>query len=473
MIQIIVLLVITLFVGSLLYFYPPNVSLPLKMTLLGLAFLLALGGLFLLDSLSFGFALTAIMSIAFIMSYIAAKKMNLVSVSTGQSNLVFSFSENENGIENKVQENLIEQDEQAAAIEEPVMSNELDNEIKVFEEGSLITEDLQALDPIELLDLDIDEIIAEEEKKNIDNVLPVEELETEDILSESIEDEFEFLKETREISDEELTNLPIATDIENEEILLQRASLLEDLGETDTIVETAESIEILSIEEIIEPTEVLSYDKNFISEDNESSTEAMLEEILVIEDTEELLTAIEETNTEEAHIIEEPIIEVEITPEEPIQVESEIETHLKEVVEKVELVEENPSFVKQDEFPLSDTEELEEVVAEIEEVEASYNETVEISTPDMNVELQDMFLSTLHSYEESGDHSSYQEMLVTLVNQKLSDKDFYLFSKLLLDSYVTSSDLSSVNPLIESMEEKLSHYPVIVEELQRYKEINK
>lgn len=399
--------------------------------------------------------------------------MNLVSVSTGQSNLVFSFSENEKGIENKVLENLIEQDEQAAAIEEPVMSSELDNEIKVFEEGSLITEDLQALDPIELLDLDIDEIIAEEEKKNIDNVLPVEELETEDILSESIEDEFEFLKETREISDEELTNLPIATDIENEEILLQRASLLEDLGETDTIVETAESIEILSIEEIIEPTEVLSYDKNFISEDNESSTEAMLEEILVIEDTEELLTAIEETNTEEAHIIEEPIIEVEITPEEPIQVESEIETHLKEVVEKVELVEENPSFVKQDEFPLSDTEELEEVVAEIEEVEASYNETVEISTPDMNVELQDMFLSTLHSYEGSGDHSSYQEMLVTLVNQKLSDKDFYLFSKLLLDSYVTSSDLSSVNPLMKKMEEKLSYYPVIVEELQRYKEMNK
>ncbi|MBD7963130.1 hypothetical protein [Fictibacillus norfolkensis] len=472
MIQIIVLLVITLFVGSLLYFYPSNVSLPLKMTLLGLAFLLALGGLFLLDNLSFVFALTAIMSIAFVMSYIAAKKMNLVSVSTGQSNLVFSFSENEKGIENKVQENLIEQDEQAAAIEEPLMSSELDNEIKVFEEGSLITEDLQALDPIELLDLNIDEIIAEEEKTSIDIVLPVEELETEDILSEAIEDEFEFLKETREIPDEELTNLPIATDIENEEILLQRASLLEDLGETDTIEETPGVID-LSLEAVDEPIEELSHDKNFISEDNESSTEAMLEEILVIEDTEELLTAIEETNTEEAHIMEEPIIEVEITLEEPIRVESEIERPLEEVVEIVESVEENPSFVEQGEFPVSDTKEVEEVVAEIKEVEASINETVEMSTPDMNVELQDMFLSTLHSYEENGDHHSYQEMLVTLVNQKLSDKDFYLFSKLLLDSYVTSSDLSSIHPLIESMEEKLSHYPVILEELQRYKEMNK
>ncbi|WP_144697865.1 hypothetical protein [Fictibacillus phosphorivorans] len=472
MTQIIVLLVITLIVGSLLYFYPPNVKRPLKMTILGLAFLLALGGLFILNNLSFGLALTAMMLIAFIASYIAAKKFNLVSASTGQSDIVFSFSQNEIAPEEYVQENLIEQDEHAAAIEELVMSSEFDNEIKVFEEGSLITEDLQALDPNELLDLDIDKIIAEEEKMSIDIVLPVEELETEDILSESIEDEFEFLKETREISDEELTNMPIATDIENEEILLQRASLLEDLGETDTIVETPD-IEISSLEEIIEPTEELSHDKNFILEDNESSTESMLEELLEVEDTEELLTAIEEINTEEAHIMEEPIIEVEITLEEPIQVEveSEIEaTPMEEVVETVESVEEIESYEEQDEFSVSDTE---EVVAEIEEVEASINESVEISTPDMNVELQDMFLSTLRSYEETGDHSSYQEMLVTLLNQKLSDKDFYLFSKLLLDSYVKSSELNSFNPLIEKMEEKLSIYPVIVEELQRYKEMNK
>lgn len=441
------------------------------MTILGLAFLLALGGLFILNNLSFGLALTAMMSIAFIASYIAAKKFNLVSASTGQSDIVFSFSQNEIAPEKYVQENLIEQDEHAAAIEELVMSSELDNKIKVFEEGSLITEDLQALDPNELLDLDIDEIIAEEEKMSIDIVLPVEELETEDILSESIEDEFEFLKETREISDEELTNMPIATDIENEEILLQRASLLEEISETDTIVETPENIEILSLDEIIEPTEELSHDKNFISEDNESSTESILEELLEVEDTEELLTTIEETNTEEAHIMEEPIIEVEITLEEPIEVESEIETPLEELPETVESVEEISSFEVQDEFLVLDTEEV--VVAEIEEVEAYISESVEISTPDMNVELQDMFLSTLRSYEETGDHSSYQEMLVTLLNQKLSDKDFYLFSKLLLDSYMTSSDLSSSNRLIETMEEKLSHYPVIVEELQRYKEMNK
>jgi hypothetical protein len=469
--QIIVLLVSTLIVGSLLYFYPPNVKRPLKMTILGLAFLLALGGLFILNNLSFGLALTAMMSIAFIASYIAAKKFSLVSASTGQSDIVFSFSQNEIAPEKYVQENLIEQDEHAAAIEEPLITNDINNKIQAAQKDSFIAEDLKDLDPMELLDLNIDEIIAEEEKMSIDIVLPVEELGTEDILSESIEDEFEFLKEMRETSDEELTNVPIATDIENEEILLQRASLLEEISETDTIVETPENIEILSLDEIIEPTEELSHDKNFISEDNESSTESILEELLEVEDTEELLTTIEETNTEEAHIMEEPIIEVEITPEEPIQVETEIEaTPMEVVVEIVEPADEISSFEEQDEFPVTDTE---EVVAEIEEVEASINESVEISTPDMNEELQDMFLSTLCSYEETGDHSSYQEMLVTLLNQKLSDKDFYLFSKLLLDSYVTSSELNSFKPLIEKMEEKLSHYPVIVEELQRYKEMNK
>lgn len=444
------------------------------MTILGLAFLLALGGLFILNNLSFGLALTAMMSIAFIASYIAAKKFNLVSASTGQSDIVFSFSQNEIAAEKYVQENLIEQDEQAVAIEEPLTSSDINNEIKEAQKDSFIAEDLKDLDPIELLDLNIDEIIAEEETMSIDIVLPAEELETDDMLTESIEDEFEFLKETREISDEELTNLPIATDIENEEILLQRATLLEDLGEPDTLVEAPENIEILILEDVFEPTEELSHDKNFIFEDNAPSTEAMLEELLRLEDTEELLTTIEETNTEEAHIMEEPIIQVEITPEEPIQVETEIEaTPMEVVVEIVEPAEEISSFEEQDEFPVTDTEEVEEVVPGIEEVEASIIESVEIGTPDMNVELQDMFLSTLHSYKESGDHSSYQEMLVTLLNQKLSHKDFYLFSKLLLDSYMTSSNLSNVNPLIETMEEKLSHYPVIVEELQRYKEMNK
>lgn len=444
------------------------------MTILGLAFLLALGGLFILNNLSFGLALTAMMSIAFIASYIVAKKFNLVSASTGQSDIVFSFSQNEIATEKYVQENLIEH-EHAVAIEEPIMSsNNFDSEIQVSQEDLKIkaVQELQDLDPIELLDIDLDEIILEEEK-NVDIDSSAQDSEQAHELGELTDEELKFLTETREISEEEVTNVSVPTDIEDK-ILSQRVALLEELDE----IEVVEELPLL--EEEIDSEEELSHDKDFVVKENELDDDSIAEESLEKEEDGELLITIhEETNTEEAHIMEAPIIEVEITPEEPIQVESEIEaTPMEEVVETLESVEASPSFVEQDEFSVSDTKEIEEmeeevVVPEIKEDEASINETVEISTPDMNAELQDMFLSTLHSYEETGDHSSYQEMIATLLHQKLSDKDFYLFSKLLLDSYVTSSDLSNVNPLIVSMEEKLSHYPVIVEELQRYKEMNK
>ncbi|MFC0236462.1 hypothetical protein [Fictibacillus phosphorivorans] len=466
MTQIFVLLVSTLIVGSLLYFYPPNVKRPLKMTILGLAFLLALGGLFILNNLSFGLTLTAMMSIAFIASYIVAKKFNLVSASTGQSDIVFSFSQNEIAAEKYVQENLIEH-EHAVAIEEPIMSsNNFDSEIQVSQEDLMIkaVQELQDLDPIELLDIDLDEIILEEEK-NVDIDSSAQDSEQAHELGELTDEEFKFLTETREISDEEVTNVSVPTDIEDK-ILSQRVALLEELDE----IEVVEELPLL--EEEIDSEEELSHDKDFVVKDNELDDDSIAEESLEKEEDGELLITIhEETNTEVAHIMEEPIIDAEITLEEPIRVESEIEKPLEKLPETVESVEEIESFEVQDEFLVLDTEE--EVVAEIEEVEAYISESVEISTPDMNVELQDMFLSTLRSYEETGDHSSYQEMIVTLLHQKLSDKDFYLFSKLLLDSYVTSSDLSNVNPLIEKMEEKLSHYSVIVEELQRYKEMNK
>ncbi len=448
------------------------------MSLLGIAFLLALGGLFILDTLSLGLALAAITAISFLAAYLADKRVNFVATA-GQTEIVLSFSEEEAAATQKVEEQpeaimvdtIDDLPESNVSVNEDIVESEelvVNDEILVVDSivednDSQISEEI---DSIELLDLEIIEDISKEESI-LENINPFLELTEDDQLTELQDDEFNFLTETREISEEEVTKLPEPTDIKNEEIILQRAALLEELDEIEVVEDLLQ--EIPSIEEKIITEEELFYDKDFMVQENESLENPITEELLEV-DVENLITIPEETNTEEAHIMETPIIEVEITPEEHIQVESEIETPLEEVVEIVESVEENPSFVEQDVIHVLDTE---KEVPEIEEVEASINESVDISTPDMNAELQDMFLSTLHSYKELGDHSSYQEMLVTLLNQKLSHKDFYLFSKLLLDSYLTSSDLSSSNRLIETMEEKLSHYPVIVEELQRYKEMNK
>ncbi|MBH0169370.1 hypothetical protein [Fictibacillus sp. 18YEL24] len=470
MIQFIVLLISTILVGSLLYFYPPNVPIKLKMSLLGIAFLLALGGLFILDTLSLGLALAAITAISFIAAYLADKRVNFMAT-TGQTEIVLSFTE-EKSTSEKADENFNEIELTGREIlpKSELTIDDLQNNEELYNEVSIVNQSIESkevqqvndIDSIELLDLENIERISEDESI-LENINSVQKLTEDHQLAELTEDELVFLSETREISEEEVTNPPDPTDIEDKEILSQRSALLEELDVVDVVEEFPQATPLHEV--AVGTEEELSHDKDYESEKNESAEELVAEEIL-----EEIpTTSEEENNTEETYIMGNSIIEIEITSEEPIQVKTQIETPMEEVTEMIESVEVVDFIEEQDEYQLLDT--IQEI--EVEDTVQPLHNIVEKSTPEMSDDLQDMLLSTLFSYEETDDHSSYQEMLVTLVNQKLSDKDFYLFSKLLLDSYMKSSDLSNVNPLIESMEEKLSHYPVIVEELQRYKEMNK
>jgi hypothetical protein len=442
------------------------------MSVLGIAFLLALGGLYITDTLSISLALAAITAISFIAAYFVGKRVDFVAT-TGQTDIVLSFSEEEVAT-GKLEDELSEIDlasyenmaEDEVLTIDKLQKNEdlvLNEEVSIFDQSEEV-HSVDDIDSIQLLDLENIEHISDDESI-LKNNIPLQEFTEDNHLVELTDDELNFLTETREIFEEEVTNIPEPTDIEDKEILLHRAALLEELDEVDGVEEFTQGTPLLEV--VVGTEEELSHDKDFVSNENES-----VEELIAEESLEELPTiSEEEKNTEETHIMEESIIAIEITSEEPIQVQTEIEAPMEEVSEIIEYVEEVNSFVEKDEFQVTNM--SEEIEVEVEDAGQPFHNTVEKITPEMNDELQDMFLSTLRSYEDSGDHSSYQEMLVTLLNQKLSDKDFYLFSKLLLDSYVTSSDLSNVNPLIEKMEEKLSHYPVIVEELQRYKEMNK
>ncbi len=440
MIQFFVLLIFTLIAGSVLYFYPPNIPYKLKMTLLGLAFLLASSGLVVLGNLSYGLALAAILAIAFVASYVAEKRMNLVPATAGQTEIVLSFSE---------EESVRETSQAKVELESAVTAEELreleeitDEEVVTNasnEERVLEIQNFESLDVIDLLDMELDDII--EEKVEIEMVDPVQELEMNHQLAELTDDEFAFLTETREIYEENVTEIALATDIENKESLLQRSVLLEEL---DSIEEDLKALEL---------------------------SDTNISEII----TEDIFAEVEELSTEEVHTLEEPIILEEILiTEEPVQIEAEsdaIEKPIEETSEEkipenvVELVEEVANeeqeidgLFMQDEFETEVVEHEEEVM-------------VNPSVPDMEGDMQDMLLNTLFSYQEHNDHESYQVMAETILNQSLSDKDYYLFSKLLIDFYAVSNEFARVDQLLNAMEARLSHYPVIAEELERYKDI--
>ncbi|MDM5315093.1 hypothetical protein QUF49_03740 [Fictibacillus sp. b24] len=465
--------------GTVLYFYPPNIPLKFKMTLLGLAFLLALGGLFILDHLSYGLALAAILGIAFVISYVTEKRMNLVTVAAGgkiTEELVSSKSEVKLD-DSKVNVGALGS-EIAVTIDEVPVSEEIEMKQEVTSENlnvEVIPElnSTEPIDVIELLDMELEEFIIEEtEIAEIEVAEPAQELELKNQLAELTDDEFAFLTETREISEEEVTDLPVATDIEDVDIFLQRSALLEELDEEETHEELSQEEKIVLLEEVVEMVDEVPH----TDEEEEVyipalSTPAYAEEVITAE---EIVTETEEIPvTEEIHFIEEPINLEEILMKDPEHVNTtpdQIEAIVEEIVianvieevEEIDAAEFSEATVEEQGADTFETETDNQVVEETK---------FEPAIPDMNAEVQDMLLNTLFSYQNQGDYASYQVMAETILNQPLSDKDYYLFGKLLLDSYAESNEFTRVRDLLEVMEARLQSYPVIAEELERYKDI--
>lgn len=425
------------------------------MTVLGLAFLLALGGLFILDHLSYGLALAAILSIAFVASYLAEKRLDILATAGHQTEIVLSFSgeelvpeKSEKALDNSETNGGVIDLESAVTLDELPILEEIDQPQQTTEKP--VVETINEINKMksqdaEILDIEIEELIIEDERK-LEIIEPLQELDLKHQLTELTDDEFAFLTETRELTEEVVTDLPEATDIPNEDIFLQRSALLEELDEPSVVSE-----------EVFVPELI----------DEVSSEESMKTELY----NETLISNDEPPATEEVHLVDEPISIEESSPvDKSEQVKSILEevevTDTADVIEELEEIDE-AEVLKEELKEVQISEEFETEVREheVEEVKAvSY-------VPDMDGDVQDMLLSTLVSYQEQGDHESYQVMAATVLNQSLSDKDYYLFSKLLLDSYAVSNEFTRFSNLLDAMETRLQSYPIISEELQKYKDI--
>lgn len=469
------------------------------MTLLGLAFLLALGGLFVLDNLSYGLALAAIMAIAFVASYVAEKRLNLMPATAGQTEIVLSFTEEE-----PLRERQAEDLEHKTEVLEPESAETVDelkeikefqeiNELpevkemtkqevlidKPYEEHDSVIQAFESLDVIDLLDLDLDKIVLED-NRNVELeiaesvVEPPMEVDVINGLAELTDDEFAFLTETRE---EDVTDLNVETDIEDVDIFLQRSALLEELDEEEWIEKLPLDEE--PDEEPIATKEIVEENAEVILNNDEEVVEKAFVRDLDIDLTNEMvMEAKERPDTEQDHFVEKSTILEEILLDEQNLADQNPE-HFESIVEEIDIAERAEEKEEDGYAPESTQEEQVEdqaaVVFETKnetESEVSFKEEAEIErpVPDMNVEVQDMLLSTLNGYQEQGDDESYQVMLHTIWNQTLSDKDCYLFGKLLLDSYAAVDERLRVSDLLDAMEGRLHSYPVIAEELKRYRD---
>jgi hypothetical protein len=402
LIPFLLLVVITLICGLSLYLYPPNIPLKIKMMFLGIAFSLAFGGLFLVDIFSYWLSVAVVLAFAFVASYLAEKKMDFAFINgTGNETLIF-LEKPADVIDQPEAEFAAAELEAAVTQDEPLVA-----ENPIFDNEIVDLEEVIELEEIEIKEIETDDITNIEQEE-----LLQEELNP--VIVELTDDEFAFLSESREISEEETIEDSDLMDMEDEEIFLQRTAFLDELEELDKRSHQPDLIEEVSSEL-----------------KQQETAESVIEEELVLDA--DLLVLPENVDLEREESSEEAEI-VELATEDNLVFSLVTEEETIFVEEKVEVVENM------------------------------------ISYPDMDSEVQEMLVNTLASYQQMGDVESYEIMMHSILDQSLSDKDFYLFSKLLLEFYASESQVEKMKGIMDGMNARLHKYPVITEEIDRYKD---
>ncbi|MDR7073144.1 hypothetical protein [Fictibacillus barbaricus] len=477
MTQIIILLLFTLVVSPLLYFFPSNIPLKYKMALLGIAFALAIGGLFILNVLSYWMSVSAMIAVAFIASYLAEKRMPIMDTNSEKTEIVLSFTDEET----TAAPSKVEQEQSPIELESVIViednteyesddGDEIDfqqEESNLLEEIEFVSEVIEPVEEIEVIEQKPEEIIEEIQVEVNEKIIPFVEV---------TDDEFAFLLEGREIIEEELQGTPVHTDEEDEEVLLQRSMLMDELEELDAKLPQEmmpDQLEnIIVAEEIVELVDLME------EEERTSEIEVHTEE----EEVEQLSISDAVTFVEEMNEVDVDSIEPDEIFLEERQVIDSIDDHLeeislqdlennveKEAVETTEEVSEIPVLEVIEDLE-EDAVEPEIIQDEKDSMSDEEQQPKELTFVQQNMDaaMQDMLLNTLTYYQEQGDQVSYTSMLESLINQPLSDKDFYLFTKLLADSYISNQNSFELKALLDSMKDRLNSYPVISEEIEQY-----
>jgi hypothetical protein len=203
----IILLACTLIVIPVLYFIPLGLSTKNKFLLTVLAFVLAFGGLFTLNLLSYWTSAGTMVCLAFIAAYIVEKRIPFLQAGAKEIKTKEVYVKSEPIYEKAIRV------EQAASVEETVIEPEILEEIS-----------LHSLEEVEFPQIEVEA----EEKNEEDLFLIKDAVDLEELIHP--EEEFAFLDEEREILSE--YEAPALEAIELvEEQLVDRSMLFDEIEE--------------------------------------------------------------------------------------------------------------------------------------------------------------------------------------------------------------------------------------------------
>ncbi len=220
------------------------------------------------------------------------------------------------------------------------------------------------------------------------------------------------------------------------------------------------------------PEEVLS-EENVESLVKEEDDTEIPEEVLSEEDVESLVK--EEVDTEiPEEVLSEENVESLVKEEDDTEIPEEV--LLEEDVESLVKVEDDteiPEEVLSEENVESpakeeDATEIPEEVLSKEMVESLIDDSEsqnEGNRRELSNDLLDMLLEQFIEYKKVLPAKQFEQILQQAINKATSEKDYFLFAKELLFYYLQTENVKKFEELSEMMNEKLKHYPILIEQL--------
>ncbi|MFC0187364.1 hypothetical protein ACFFJY_03645 [Fictibacillus aquaticus] len=471
MIEMIMVIAAGVLLLPVLFFLPTAMSIKNKMILLAVSLILASAGLFAADLLSYWTAALAIVGLAFIAAYLAEKRMpaSAEALSASKESAVSEWDDSLYDFrDNTSTDRSLELSE-----EEPVAEDILEAEEVIAAE--LIAEPKQVEEEIEVITEEIADNAEQIEEAPVDlemeNLLIAEETllaQTEEPASpDLLEDDLEFLLENRE-----------QLDAEEETIQHETSELAENRDWLEEIEDLNQPVHLEQQMEVNEPGTLQAEEMQELEEIAELEVIQEMEELEEnLEPLEKLPAASVEGNTAEEQVEAEKVSEsiqteevIELAPVEWISEDIELEEITEQPAAEESITEgtEEPMKEELEELTSELTEEELPAVEPMMEDEPSLIDSEEHSQPDMDTSVREMLLETLEHYQKQGDEASRHEMLSSILAQPLSDMDYYIFSRQLVESGLVREDYRGTETVLESMRTRLADYIIIQEEINDY-----
>lgn len=355
-------------------------------------------------------------------------------------------------------------DENSAEFEDKVIKFEIEDDIEEEirsqaspEKGKVLPSEQKIVSPLtqEVDDERVEEIEPIDNQKNDDFVMENIHVENEELQDEIHNNEMdanhnfdELLKEIElELNNNELQRTDEMIEASEETIEIEPIDIDEE--DDDLLITTPSTLEEIQIDSL--PVNI----------DEQHNEESSIEEIPLIEPSENKLEEIEVDSTEE-----DVIQSIPVENENSIQ-EEQMEASQNQIEEAQELVklEENEIITLENEQD-DETKEDDPSTEIVEAVEVE-NDTQE--NQDNNQALRQQLFATMISQIKLSrnkiSNSHYEKIILDHLHPQLSDHDYYTFVSLLIEHYIHTGQIEELSSLLSQNRVRFEKYPVILQEI--------